>query len=299
MERDDECEYFEGKQQIPLDDFIKKYFEIAYDKYVEEKGVEESLREIQELHVLKEKYGNFLGIEWIDEIVKYGKRRSRRKIYTQKTLCEAKARAFREQLQSMLNEYETARPEFTNYAPRENDERLTTTIGLDTTDDYRWWLDGLLGDEYIPPDDIDSVMKQLFVLQRCYEYESRFSSIHPEMLDRLDVASFTLLPIAGQFCGQIQSAFRRLNHKEGVSEGKKQQKEKTISMILNAYKNLRAQWCDDELRNKPILLKDGRRVSRNKLYEEVFSYIKASSQPGVTKEHIRNLLIELHEKGEI
>lgn len=153
-------------------------------------------------------------------------------------------------------------------------------------------VDEISADDYEPPDDLIILTEHAVIMNWLYEGgSSRPMSLN--IVSKLDIAAFKILPLLGQMCGDVSRFCLKLRHTEGVLKGKQQQKKQTIDMILKAYMSLGANWLDDESK-KPILLKNNR-ISINKLAGEIFMRLNGNS----TQRHIANCIKELRKKGEI
>ncbi|EKD65383.1 MAG: hypothetical protein ACD_50C00104G0003 [uncultured bacterium] len=126
-------------------------------------------------------------------------------------------------------------------------------------------------------------------------------NISINLITRLDLATLTVLEHIGNLHVSYATSpliHKKLRHINGLLEGNKKQKLNTVKTILKAYKDIGAQWCDDEPQKLPILilLKDeARRISIDNLAGKIFIHLQGVT----TQRHINNYLKELREKGEI
>ncbi len=157
-------------------------------------------------------------------------------------------------------------------------------------------VDQLLADDYLPPNEASDILLHLNCLRDLYRSAAINSPMPMQVMLKLDVSAFKLLPLAGHIFADIPERGRSAM----VSMGKKRQKGLRMDEILKAYKKIGAQWRDDEPQKLPILIllkdeKEARRISIHELAGEIFK----DPQVDVTQRHINNYLKELHEKGEI
>ena len=167
-------------------------------------------------------------------------------------------------------------------------------------------LDKITGDDYSIPESFGMFLWDLFVVQSCYACLSKEKVIplkviiYPELLYRLDFASFMLLAEGGKILGELPSTIKREKQINCVKKGKEKQKAKTEKPIKEKYDNLGAIWCEDEPIDFPILLKDAdgknhKRISVHQMAGRIFIEMKGA----VTQRTINDHLIALRQKGEI
>lgn len=157
-------------------------------------------------------------------------------------------------------------------------------------------LKTLLADDYEVPNWNSSDLADLhFHAIRSFYRCGAKTGVPMNVLMKLDISASKLLVVEGKICGALAGGIMgKFHQKQSVIDGKRQQKDGTVDKILNAYKEIGAQWNDDAPEERPIMLK-GIRVTKNKLAEKIFLQLRGA----VTQRHINNYLKELHEKGEI
>jgi hypothetical protein len=156
-------------------------------------------------------------------------------------------------------------------------------------------LGQILVDDYLPRSkDWQLAIDHVRCVQFIYNCGAHVNCIPTKLGDQLDIASFKLLLATGMMLINLRDFPKQYNHKRGLAKGNRNQKNKTINVILEGYKAVGAQRCKDEPLKKPFLL-EGERISRNKLAGRVYQEINGL----VTKENIQNYIKELHEKGKI
>ncbi len=126
-----------------------------------------------------------------------------------------------------------------------------------------------------------------------YKNGAEGNFVSPEMLLRVDTATFRLLPFVGRNLAAFLPYLIKSLHVSGVKGGKGKQKAKTEEEVRSAYGKLGADW-DGVEEKKPILLKD-RRLSIGGMAAEIFKALNG----GPTSKTIEKHLKALREKGEI
>jgi hypothetical protein len=166
---------------------------------------------------------------------------------------------------------------------------------LNVTEIYPFTMGELLVENYKEPDELNDIVRHIGMIAISYLGFAIFPRLIPvQVIHKIDIVAFGLMNTLGQIGVALSRGIEKHRHRKSVVKGKLRQKGQTIDRILKAYKEIGAQWCNDEPRKRPILLKH-ERIAISKLAGKVFMHFDG----GITQRHINNYLKELHEKGEI